>query len=853
MYWYALIGVLATAILIIENFDIFFSRGNYQNFPEIVIYRRFLYGILSYYITDILWGVLDSLGLTGLLFIDTVIYYVAMAVGVLFWTQYVVTYLGGNDFFSRFLTLAGRFCFAAVLTITIINFFIPVLFWFDEEGVYHACPLRHAQLIFQIVLLLLTSIYTLRIIPKAEGMSKKRYQTIFLFGLVVAILLLIQLPYPFLPLYTIGYMLGSSLLHSFVVSNEMDELLRRQSELAIAANEAKTSFLSNMSHEIRTPINAVLGMNEMVLRECEDENVLEYSVSIKTAGNTLLSIVNDILDFSKIEAGKMEITPIDYDLSSVLNDLVNMVATKADEKGLVLKLNFNPDTPKLLHGDEIRVKQIITNILSNAVKYTEKGSVTFSLDFEKRPEHNDSVFLRVAVSDTGIGIREEDIEKLFLKFDRIDEKRNRNIEGTGLGMNITKSLLEMMDSSLEVESVYGEGSVFSFCLEQKVVAWDTLGNYEDSYRSALLHRKKDEARFCAPEAVVLMVDDNPMNLMVFKNLLKRTGIKIDMAESGDEALEYSYRKKYDIIFLDHMMPGKDGIETLEELRARKDDPNLKTPMVCLTANAISGAREQYIEAGFDDYLTKPIDTAKLEEMLLEYLPKEKIREAGASDAGNAVAEPAKGESSDLPRESAQTAEALNPLKPLLGQEWIDVPLGIHNSGDSEAYLGMLKIFYDSLDSLAGDIEALYESGNWKDYTIKIHALKSSARIIGATAFGEEAQLLENAGKSVDVAYIREKHDGFMAEYRSFKAPLAELFADGNSSEDKPEADAVLMETVYDGLLSAAEDMDTEQIEDIFAEMEGYSIPDSDRELWDQLTEAANQFDYDIIVQLLEQH
>ncbi|MCR5108369.1 MAG: hypothetical protein K6B28_09420, partial [Lachnospiraceae bacterium] len=529
MQWYALIGILATAVLIIENYDIFFSRGNYRNFPEISVYRKFLYGILSYYITDILWGTLDSLGLTALLYVDTVIYYIAMAVGVLYWTQYVVTYLAEDNGFSRFLFWAGRVCFAIVLTVTFINIFTPILFWFDASGTYHAGIFRHIQLLFQILLLLLTSIYTLKAIPHAEGMAKKRYRTICLFGFVVALLLLIQLPYPFLPLYTIGYMLGSGLLHSFVVSDEVDELMQHQSELAIAANKAKSSFLSNMSHEIRTPINVVLGMNEMILRESEDQNILKYAASIRSAGNTLRSIVNDILDFSKIEAGKMEVTPVDYDLASVLNDLVNMVQSRADNKGLVLNLNFNPNTPKQLHGDEIRLKQIITNILTNAVKYTEKGSVTFSLDFKKDSSYIDFIFLEVSVSDTGIGIRQEDIEKLFLQFDRIDEKRNRHIEGTGLGMNITQSLLELMNSHLEVKSVYGEGSVFSFKLKQKVVSWDTIGNYEETYRTSLSHQKRSKTTFIAPDAVVLMVDDNPMNLMVFENLLKRTKIQIDTA------------------------------------------------------------------------------------------------------------------------------------------------------------------------------------------------------------------------------------------------------------------------------------------------------------------------------------
>ncbi len=407
---------------------------------------------------------------------------------------------------------------------------------------------------------------------------------------------------------------------------ERDKLLD-MSERAIAASEAKSSFLSNMSHEIRTPINAVLGMNEMILRECEDKNVLVYSNSIRTAGSTLLGLVNDILDFSKIEAGKMEIIPVDYDLSSVINDLVNMVQTKADDKGLLLELDINGHVPKILHGDEVRIKQIITNLLTNAVKYTEKGSVTLCLDYSEIPEEPDFVTLNVAVIDTGIGIKKEDMKKLFSEFDRIEEERNRKIEGTGLGMSIAKRLLEMMDSELIVESIYGMGSKFSFDLRQQVIKWEEIGNYEEAYRDSLGKREKYHEKLHAPTAEILVVDDTPMNLVVFRSLLKQTGVKIDAANSGDEGLELSYDKKYDMIFLDHMMPEKNGIETLHELRSRPDDPNLKTPTVCLTANAISGAREQYLAEGFDDYLTKPIDPEKLEAMLLEYLPPDKIENA----------------------------------------------------------------------------------------------------------------------------------------------------------------------------------------------------------------------------------
>ncbi len=347
---------------------------------------------------------------------------------------------------------------------------------------------------------------------------------------------------------------------------ERDRLIDT-SERALAASEAKSSFLSNMSHEIRTPINAILGMNEMILRECNDKNILGYSESIRTAGSTLLGLVNDILDFSKIEAGKMEIIPVDYDLSSVINDLMNMIQTKADDKGLKLAFDISREVPKFLHGDEVRIKQIITNILTNAVKYTEKGTVTLYVSYEKITEEPDSIMLHVAVRDTGIGIRQEDMKKLFSEFDRIEEERNRNVEGTGLGMSITKRLLEMMGSSLQVESTYGLGSVFSFSLKQTVVKWEALGDYEEAYQSSLAGRKKYHEKIRAPEAEILVVDDTPMNLDVFIQLLKQTGIKIETATGGEEALSLSYDKKYDIIFLDHMMPDKDGIETLHELRA----------------------------------------------------------------------------------------------------------------------------------------------------------------------------------------------------------------------------------------------------------------------------------------------
>ncbi len=611
--------------------------------------------------------------------------------------------------------------------------------------------------------------------------------------------------------------------------------LEVEKAIAEEATLAKSAFLANMSHEIRTPINAVLGMNEMILRECEDENVIAYSERIRSAGSTLLGLVNNILDFSKIEAGKMEITPVDYDLSSVLNDLVNMIQTRADEKGLLLYLDFDPAMPKLLHGDELRIKQIIMNLLTNAVKYTEQGSITFKMCFEKT-ESDKEVIIKTTVTDTGIGIKKEDIARLFEQFKRIEEKRNRNIEGTGLGMNITQKLLEMMNSTLEVESEYGKGSSFSFELKQPVVKWEELGNFTERYQKAKGERTAYHERFTAPEADILVIDDNPMNLIVFKSLLKQTKVRIDTANDGDEGIAFALKKKYDIIFFDHMMPGKDGIETLNELRSHKDNPNILTPSICLTANAVSGARETYIAAGFDDYLTKPIESAKLEEMIASLLPPEKIVSVSAVRAEET-------EKSDL------DDVRLAPMKTIAE---IDLEEGIKNSGSVDAYLPLLKIFYESIDDKADEIEGFYKERNIKDYTIKVHALKSSARLIGATLFAEIAQALETAGKDGNEAFIDEHTEPFMKSYRNFKELLKCMFTADADDADKPEADAEMMEGVYDEIRSSAECMDCDALEVIFGEMENYRIPDADRDLFAKMKAAARIFDYDAILKLIEE-
>ena len=396
------------------------------------------------------------------------------------------------------------------------------------------------------------------------------------------------------------------------------EKLAYERNRANEANRAKSAFLANMSHEIRTPINAIVGMDEMILRESRERETLTYASDIQAASRTLLSLVNEILDFSKVEEGKMEILPTQYELHSVINDLVNMVSDRAEKKGLRFDVALDETTPHLLYGDAIRIRQCVLNILTNAVKYTDSGSVTLAISYQKL--NDKAISLRFCVSDTGIGIKSEDMERLFSPFARIEETRNQSIEGTGLGMSITKQLIELMGSTLHVESVYGKGSEFSFSIEQPVIRWDPIGPF--TTHDLNVHPSTYRELFHAPEAHILVVDDTPVNLTVIRGLLKKTQIVIDTAFSGPEAIRMASQQAYDIVFIDHMMPEMDGIETLHEL---EKIPQLKnTVFVALTANAISGAREMYINEGFADYLSKPVDGVRLENMLVSYLPAEKL-------------------------------------------------------------------------------------------------------------------------------------------------------------------------------------------------------------------------------------
>ncbi|MBQ9459315.1 MAG: response regulator [Oscillospiraceae bacterium] len=390
-------------------------------------------------------------------------------------------------------------------------------------------------------------------------------------------------------------------------------VMELEKDAANASNKAKSDFLANMSHEIRTPMNAIIGMDEMILRTAPGEPIRKYALDIQSASKTLLSIINDILDLSKIESGKMELVPVEYGFASVMNDVLNMTEKKAQDKGLAYSLHVAEDVPSVLLGDEIRIRQIMLNLINNAIKYTPKGSVSIDVSYRK-----DEQMLCVAVSDTGIGIREEDIGKLFGSFQRLEEERNRNIEGTGLGLNITMRLVKLMDGTIDVESKYGAGTTFTARMKQTVVDATPVGDFTKNLLRMQERREEYMPTLVAPSARILVVDDNDMNLEVIEGLLEATRIQVSTACSGKECLALLREKKFDLIFLDQMMPGLSGVQTLEEIKRQRLAEG--TPVIALTADAIVGARDNYIREGFTDYLCKPIMYDALEAALRRSLP-----------------------------------------------------------------------------------------------------------------------------------------------------------------------------------------------------------------------------------------
>ncbi len=562
--------------------------------------------------------------------------------------------------------------------------------------------------------------------------------------------------------------------------------LREARQIAERSNAAKSEFLAAMSHEIRTPINAVLGMNEIVMRESRqaqdrlpenpDEvravfgDICGYAGVINSAGKNLLSIINDILDISRIESGKMEIREENYMLSSMLNDICSMISVRAMARNLSFRVNVDRHLPDSLYGDSVRVRQVLLNLLNNAVKYTEHGSVTLSVysDAETVFEKDRTMNLVFSVQDTGIGIRSEDIGKLFTRFERVGVTETGGVvEGTGLGLAITKNLLDMMSGSIRVDSRFGEGSVFTATIPQKIISPEPVGNFQERFERSAETMEVPQELFRAPSVRLLVVDDTRMNLSVVKGLLKKTGMQIDTALGGEAALEQTLSVPYDLILMDQRMPGMDGIETMHRIRLQEGGANIRTPVICLTADAVTGAKQRYLAEGFTDYLSKPIDLQALRRKLLAWLPPQKV--ARLSDT-----EQLRMPDAILSPEPGNSFEELR-------TKGIDVSQGlIYCQQDPALYRSMLAEFAGDAPGRISQLEKNFTAGAWKDYALLVHSLRSTSGTIGAARLSLAAAAMENAARQEDTAALQDGHAPLVALYRKISEAISSFCAEADA-------------------------------------------------------------------------
>ena len=607
------------------------------------------------------------------------------------------------------------------------------------------------------------------------------------------------------------------------------EQIRSAKDEAERANSAKSRFLANMSHEIRTPINTIMGMDEMILRADSTDvpkgyfmNVINYALDIRSASESLLALINDLLDMSKIESGKMHLVEQGYDTAEILRSIVTMIRVRAREKDLTFDVRIDEDIPKRLFGDFGKIKQVVLNLLTNAVKYTDNGGFTLKVSMtEKRDNECDLVF---SVKDTGIGIKPEDMDKLFTAYERLDEEKNSAVQGTGLGLDISRRFAELLGGSLKCESVYGEGSEFILTATQKIEDPAPMGRFTETADSG--PKGPYVPSFIAPDADILIVDDNPMNLAVIKGLLRATKVFVTTASSGEECLEKIRYGSFNVVLLDHMMPGMDGVETLE--RIREDHPDL--PVYALTANSTLGA-DFYLEKGFTGYLAKPIDSRAVERAIMKHIPESMMMiPEGMEDTG-AVEE--------VPADKTWIKEI----------EGVSFDEGVRNSGGIGAFINSLQLFLDTLEDNAKVIKKAYEEKDYRLYTVKVHSLKSSARIIGAMELSELCEKLEKAGGDNDTKFIEDNTQKLLDDYTAFAAKLARI-NETTDQGDKPPIPEDELNDAYEALRELVPEMDYDSVEMILNNLKEYSLPEQDAKKMSDIGKMLKTLDWDSMAQAL---
>lgn len=595
---------------------------------------------------------------------------------------------------------------------------------------------------------------------------------------------------------------------------EQNHLMKRLVLQTEDANRAKTNFVSNMSHEIRTPMNSIVGITEILLRSRHSPKEQEYLLNIQSSGRVLLTIINDVLDCSKMEAGKMQLFDEPYDTCSLFHDLRISMENRIGHSGLELIYDIDQDIPCKLKGDMGRIRQVIINLVNNAIKYTEKGSVRFSVHV--RQKNTDKVMLYYEVADTGIGIRKEDQKILFDAFQRVEMDRNRYVEGTGLGLTISQNLVNMMGGVIEVESEYGKGSRFFFTIEQTIIDPTPVSAVNYNGQKDNVTEKEAECLFIAPEAHILLVDDNELNLVVAKELLKPLRMQIDTAENGLQAVKMVRGSQYDLVLMDHMMPVMDGIEAAKAIRALPEDKYQKLPIIALTANAMVDARKEFLNAGMNGFVAKPIDFARICNQLKLWLPKDLVRDVPKEEAKKLLAD-------DL------SDREIQPEDPQMGFSFEE---GVKRCGSKAALMKTIRIFYRTIDSKANKIEQCLKEGLISDYVIEVHALKSSALLIGAVPLSEAAKELESYGKQGKTEALEEKTPDVLAMYRDFKNIL-KPYADKEEAAKQEASDGEWIQALQQ-IHQCIEQFDLDGVDRIMEKLEEYQIPECIRESMDQL-------------------
>ena len=627
-------------------------------------------------------------------------------------------------------------------------------------------------------------------------------------------------------------------------------MVEQKAREAEAAAQAKEDFLANMSHEIRTPMNAITGMVELALRNDDlPDQEREYLHNIRVAGEELVTIIEDILDVTKIRSGTLEIMEEEYGITSLVHDVVNTIQIMLGEKQVVLLVDVNPAIPSRLRGDGVRIKQVMMNLLSNAAKYTEKGTIHLEVDFTPIDVENKEIELKVSVADTGIGIAQEQLKDLFTNFRQADSSRNRAKGGSGLGLVLSKKLLDLMRGNIFAKSVQGKGSEFSFTVKQTVVdpkpcieidpqlVFNSASKQEGRAETRAFKRKKEDRHttFTAPDAVILLVDDNKVNLKVAEGLLRPYKMHIDTADSGRQAIEMMQNREYDLVFMDHMMPQMDGVEATQILRSLDNEHCRTIPIIALSANAVRGAKELFLEAGMNDFVPKPIEMRVMDRVLHKWLPNDKVisnrnaeEEIYNEEIGSVL----------VPGDTGSLSWKM---------EGIDVAVGMqYSGGDEDLYREVLSDYMDTIEEKASVIEKAVEEEDLETYTIEVHSLKSTSKSIGAMELSELAKDLESSGKNKEWGAIIARTPMLLTMYRDlYQVILPYHTAAGQESAQKQPVNNDELMGLLDQFLDSIDTYDSIRGEEIVAELSRFDFTDSWDEYMKETADAMGRFDYDL--------